>query len=243
MSGPMNTVYVIYYGDFDTSTTDIIDNFLANLGGSGAFNVNSTYSDAQGLFVPNVLDYNPATDAYYDANSMGSKLGSNFAVALLQSAFSKMFHTPDPNGIYVEIIAPDVSVSNANYCGFHTHSTAVVPGFDIKYAVIPDPGPKHYYCSGNVAVYGENNSPNGDIGADSVADTLMHELSETVTDPDLNAWFGPHGEVGDLCNFNYGTTFLAPTNLTHANQTFGDRDYLVQTIWSNTQNMCLNTLP
>ncbi|HEV2494930.1 MAG TPA: hypothetical protein VG204_17850 [Terriglobia bacterium] len=243
MTGANNHIYVIYYGDFALSTTNIIDTFLENLGGSGAYNVNTTYYDAQQVSIQNVLAYNPASDSYNDTNSMGSKLGGNFAVPLLQSAFSGTHLPVDSNGIYLEIISPEVSISSSNYCGYHTHSTAVVPGVDIKYAVIPDPGPKHYACSGNVAVYGDTTSPNGDIGADSVCDTAIHEISETVTDPDLNAWFGPHGENGDLCNFVYGTTFLA-ANGSHANHSFGKMDYLVQTIWENTGNgFCALSLP
>src|SRR5579863_6917922 len=238
-----NHIYVIYYGDFASSTASIIDNFLENLGGSGAYNVNSTYTDAQGTKIPNVLAYNPASDSYNDTNSMGSKLGSNFAVPLLQSAFSGTHLPVDSNGIYLEIISPEVSVSNSNYCGYHTHSTAVVPFMYIKSAVIPDPWPKHYAFSGNVAVFGDITSPNGDIGADSVCDTAIHEISETVTDPDLNAWFGPHGEVGDLCNFVYGTTTIL-TNGAHANHIFGGLPYLVQTIWENTGNgFCALSLP
>jgi len=59
-----------------------------------------------------------------------------------------------------------------------------------KYAVAPDPPPSLYSgCSGNVANYGDTTSPNGDIGMDAVADDLIHELSETTTDPDLSAWY------------------------------------------------------
>lgn len=242
MTGAGNHIYVIYYGDFPTSRANIIDTFLENLGGSGAYNVNTTYSDAQGS-IQNLLAYHPASDSYNDTNSLGSKLGSSFAVPLLQSAFSGNHLPVDSNGIYLEIISPEVSVSSGNYCGYHTHSSAVVPGVDIKYAVIPDPGPKHYACSGNVAVYRDATSPNGDIGADSVCDTAIHEISETVTDPDLNAWFGPHGEVGDLCSFNYGTTNIS-TNGSHYNQIFGGREYLVQTIWENKGNgFCAQSLP
>ncbi|HLW78544.1 MAG TPA: hypothetical protein VKU44_03005 [Terriglobia bacterium] len=242
MTGSSNHVYVIYYGDFAATTTNIIDTFLENVGGSGAFNVNSTYYNAQDQFIQNKLAYHHADDSYYDVNSLGAKLPNDFAVQLLQSVLSGGFLPTDTQAIYLEIISPDVTVPNGNYCGYHTHSTTVVSGQDIKYAVVPDPGPKHYDCSGNVAIFNENNSPNDDIGADSVCDTLIHELSETVTDPDLNAWYGPKGEDGDLCNFNYGTTFTAP-NGTHANQMFGGLDYLVQTIWENSGNgFCANSL-
>jgi len=41
-------LYVVYYGSFTTTQHAILDNFLQNLGGSGAFNVNSEYSDGSG---------------------------------------------------------------------------------------------------------------------------------------------------------------------------------------------------
>jgi hypothetical protein len=73
---------------------------------------------------------------------------------------------------------------------------------------------------------------------DAVTDDLMHELSETATDPDRNAWFSKNGEENaDLCNFVYGT-FLAP-NGSHANHVFGNRNYLVQTIWDRVVSSCV----
>src|SRR5689334_18071270 len=144
MNGVNNHVYVIYYGQFPASTTKIIDAFLENVGGSPAFNVNTTYYDKNGQHIQNVLTYNPSTDSFYDANSLGSKLGSNFAVELLQSALSNNSLPTDQDGIYLEIISPAVSVSNSNYCGYHTDSLTVAQGVDIKYAVVPDPGVKHY---------------------------------------------------------------------------------------------------
>ncbi len=44
-----------------------------------------------------------------------------------------------------------------------------------------------------------------------MASVMAHELNETVTDPDDNAWFhiDGTGEVGDLCSFNFGTKFPA----------------------------------
>jgi hypothetical protein len=67
---------------------------------------------------------------------------------------------------------------------------------------------------------------------DEVVDSLIHGISETVTNPNVTAWFTWSGyEVGDLCNFIYGPTFLA-LNGSHANHTFGSRNYLAQEIWS-----------
>jgi hypothetical protein len=242
-----NNVYVVYYGSFTGTATSIIDNFLENLGGSGAFNVNTTYYDAQGEHISGLLSYSPGTNSYTDGYSQGHRVRNTFPTTELQAVL-KAGHLPtDANGIYILITSPDVNVPSGFYCGYHTHS--IVSGADIKYAVIPEPSaPNYQFCSGNLETFGDTTSPNDDIGADSVTDTAMHEISETVTDPDLNAWFTQNGlEVGDLCNFNYGTTFIAP-NGSHANHVFGSginsRDYLVQTIWENSgKGFCALSYP
>jgi len=62
---------------------------------------------------------------------------------------------------------------------------------------------------------------------------IAHELSEAVTDPDLNAWFDRRGqENGDKCIWNFGTTQTAK-NGSQYNVTLGTRNYLLQRIWAN----------
>ena len=233
------SLYLIYYGAFTATQHSILDTFLQNLGGSGAFKVNSEYYNAQNVFIQNILNYSPAMDSYTDNYSSGTKLSGSFASTIVGRAISGGHLPVDANGIYILTISPDVSVPNSTWCAYHTHSTSIVSGTDIKYAVAPDPPPSFYSsCSGNVANYGDTTSPNGDIGMDVVADDLIHEISETVTDPDLSAWYTKNGaENGDLCNFVYGTTFLAP-NGSHANHTFGNRNYLVQEIWDRVGSFC-----
>ena len=233
-------LYVIYYGSFSSTQHAILDNFLQNLGGAGAYNVNSEYSDASGNSVVNVLNYSPTTDSFNDAYSLGKSLSGSFDTIIIHNAIANGHLPSDPNGIYILTISSDVSLPRSVWCAYHTHSSSIVTGEDIKYAVAPDPPPGSLLasCSGNLATFGDTTSPNGDIGMDAVADDLIHELSETATDPDLNAWFTKSGaENGDLCNFVYGTTFLAP-NGSHANHVFGTRNYLVQTIWDRVGRFC-----
>jgi hypothetical protein len=240
-----NHVYVVYYGSFTVAATSIINNFLENLGGSGAFNVNTTYYNAQGEHISGLLSYSPTTNSYTDDYSQGHRVHNGFPATELLGVLQAGHLPTDASGIYVLITSPDVIVPSGFYCGFHTHSTSIIRGTDIKYAVIPEPrAPNYERCSGNVETFNDTTSPNDDIGADSVTDTAMHEISETVTDPDLNAWFTNNGlEVADLCNFVYGRTFLAP-NGSHANHVFGSRDYLVQTIWENSRSgFCALTFP
>jgi hypothetical protein len=69
-----------------------------------------------------------------------------------------------------------------------------------------------------------------------MVDSIMHELSETVSDPDLNAWYTSNGsENGDLCNYNYGTWATLPVAKGATfNATWGGHNWLIQLIWKNT---------
>jgi hypothetical protein len=227
------TLYVVYYGSFTSNQHTILDTFLGNVGGTPAYNVNTEYYDAQNQFVQNALSYSPATDSYDDAYSQGKSLNGSFVTTILHNAVAGGHLPVDVNGIYILTVSPDVKLPKSVWCAYHSHSTAIVTGDDIKYALAADPPASILNsCSGNLATYHDTTSPNGDIGMDEVVDSLIHEISETVTDPDLNAWYTSGGaEVGDLCNFVYGTTFLAP-NGSHANHTFGGLNYLAQEIWS-----------
>ena len=64
---------------------------------------------------------------------------------------------------------------------------------------------------------------------------IAHELEETATDPDLNAWYDSSGaENADKCAWTFGTTYTV-SNGSLANMNLGTRDYLVQQNWVNAQ--------
>ena len=90
------------------------------------------------------------------------------------------------------------------YCAYHTKSTTIVSGHTIHYALAPEPNSKCTVCDGNFAL-GESKTPNGDPGADEIVDSLMHEMSETVTDPDISAWYTSSGAENGI----FATTFMA----------------------------------
>jgi hypothetical protein len=90
-----------------------------------------------------------------------------------------------------------------------------------------------------------------------IADNLSHELSETITDPLLNAWFNNNGsEVGDLCeafaamskpekdvSANAYRPIVAGTASAGdlADQLFTGDYYYNQTEWSNATGDCMAT--
>jgi hypothetical protein len=79
-------------------------------------------------------------------------------------------------------------------------------------------------------------SPNGNAGADGMASVLAHELEETATDPDLNAWYDRRGyENADKCAWTLGTTSTLPSGAKN-NMTLGPRNYLIQQNWVNAKS-------
>jgi hypothetical protein len=250
-------VYVIYYGTFPVTTQPIINNFLTDLSSQSAvdpYHVNTTYYDnvngnVQGTFMFNSPVSAPKSDSwdsagyvYWDNYSQGAQLTTNSIPKILAHAFT--LKSPDVNGVYLVVTAPDVKISGfcSSFCAYHTNGT--VNGANVRYALIPDPTQKCSGCNGGIAVYHDKSTPNLDMGADSMTDDIMHELSEAVTDPDLNAWYTQSGaENADLCNYVYETstypiqtgskTVDGVTYTYHKNFTLNGHDYLVQFIWKN----------
>lgn len=252
-----NSVYIIYYGTgFAATTQPIINDFLSGLNGSAEYGVNGSYN--AGPNTPAILPTytftastpapgaSPSGSVYWDSYSQGSQLGSNTISKIVAHAIQAGLPS-DANGVYLVVTSPDVKVSGFcnSFCAYHTHSTISLSSgrnLDARYALIPDPTQRCSACNGSIAVYGDTVTPNGDMGADTMTDDIMHELSETVTDPDISAWYTQNGaEDGDLCNYVYGPV---QTGVNSAGATYhynallptskkGTRPYLIQQIWKN----------
>jgi hypothetical protein len=227
--GVMNTgvnAYVIWYGDWSTDTaTTILPALLNGIGGSSYFKINTTYYDGAQRHVPNSVTLAGETS---DAYSQGStNLSDNQIGSIVSSAITSGRLPKDANGVYFVLTSVDVTKSGflSQYCGWHTHGS--LGGTDIKYAFVGNPG-ANPACSVQTST-----SPNGNVGADAMASVMAHELEESATDPDLNAWYDQRGnENADKCAWTYGTTY-AVSNGSKANMTLGGRDFLIQRNWVN----------
>src|SRR5262249_19210735 len=98
---------------------------------------------------------------------------------------------------YFQIYTPAGIGTSTQYCGFHTdviYSTGS-PAFTMGLVLFPRPG-----CV-----------PGGPFPHDEFSDSAIsvsaHEIMETVTDPYFAGWYfvDGSGEIGDLCNFDFGT--------------------------------------
>lgn len=220
MLGTTN-VHFIWYGNWGTNTAlTILPDFAAHIGGSPYFNINTTYTNGSGTPVSNSVSY---VGAKSDAGSQGTNL-SDAAIQAIVAATNPT----DPNGVYFVLTSKEINETSGfctQYCGWHTHAN--INGNDIKYSFVGNPDRCPSACAA------QTTSPNGNAGADGMASIIAHELEESVTDPDLNAWYDSRGaENADKCAWTFGTTHTA-SNGSAYNMTLGSREYLIQQNWVN----------
>jgi hypothetical protein len=175
-------VYFIWYGNWSGNTaTAILPAFASSLFGSPYLNINATYYNGSGARVSNQLKY---TGSIKDNYSHGTAL-SDFAVeSIVASALSSGALPTDTNSMYFVLTSADVTETSGfctQYCAWHTSGT--INGQDIKFGFVGNPDRCPSACAAQTV------SPNGNAGADGMANLLAHEISETLTDPDLNAWY------------------------------------------------------
>jgi hypothetical protein len=124
------------------------------------------------------------------------------------------------------------------YCAYH--------GF-----IQAGPAPLIYandpYVDGLGCDVGEEH-PNGNASDATIAGGLAHEHSESVTDPELNAWYDAKGnEVADKCRTmkattEYGEPLGRAPNGSNYNQLINGEEYLYQQMWSNAAGECRQRL-
>ncbi len=133
------------------------------------------------------------------------------------------------------------SCSFTQFCAYHDWFTS---GANVGiYALMPDQGTSLSTCS----VTGELQTtypygPNGDEYGDSLIPVLLHEFSESVTDPEYpNGWdSGTYGEVGDECAWAFGPMPYQD----HPDLMDTGHPFTSQYMWDNANNDCwLPTLP
>ncbi len=239
MSGSTN-VYVIYYGKWTTKSKGIVNGYLSSLGGSHPYKVNTTYWDTTGAHVQNVVNYNAATNSITDNYSLGKSLTDANVQTLISNAIAGgKLPNDQTNGVYFVLTSADVTETApglgqfcVQYCGYHSPSTSIATGETIKYSFVGSPAQCPTGCDGNIAIYGDTTTPNGDVAGDGTISIMFHELSETVSDPNVTLSNGAWGDLvtgesGDMCNFVFGTTKVAP-NGSHFNEFINNKRYLVQ---------------
>jgi hypothetical protein len=230
-------VYVIWYGNWNqANNTDtaagqqIVRDFLHAVGGSPYFAINTLYSTNSTLINGAVTFAGETTDS----GSQGTKLSDATVQAIVNRAITNSSLPKDTAGVYFVLTSSDVTESSGfckSYCGWHTHATLATA--DIKYSFVGNSAKCLSACAA------QTNSPNSNAGVDGMVSVVAHELEETTTDPDLNAWYDRQGqENADKCAWTFGQHQYHATNGAWANMGWDyfdstgaflyHRDYLIQ---------------
>lgn len=199
-----NSVYYIWYGDFwqTNSATQILANFAHDLNGTDYLNIAHWYADGQGNRVQDSLNYGGAVQ---DTDYLGDNLTNANVQQIVQDSISSNALPSDSNAVYFVMTAPGIREEEDTLaCGWHSNYG------NIKYSwVSPALG-----CDflGGVS---------GNGYADSLTETMSHELMESLTDPEVGTgnlgWYDNNhgdpnngtGEIGDSC---VQTNFAANLN-------------------------------
>jgi hypothetical protein len=173
------------------------------------------------------------TDAQLEA-----ELSSYIAAHALPRDLAHEYFMLTPPGVEdcFEATGPECSAGSTSpyYCAYHNSFES--GGGVIVYANDP-------YVTGNSGC-DDGEHPNESPSDGALQGGLSHEHNESITDPELNAWYGPEGdENGDKCRtFQDATEFGTPLGTapdgSRYNQLIDAHEYWYQQEWSNEGSTC-----
>ena len=207
------TVVPVYWGSkwntsFAGDKITGLDSLYSNIGGTPYANTNSEYTDSSGNVSTSVGKLPNLTD--YSATPSGAPSTSQ---VLAEIAFVTN-NRPVANAYYP--VYTDQPRGSAGYCAWHSSGT--INGTPVEFGFFfnldGDPG-----CDPKAPT-----NPGHSQGLSALANVSGHELSEMLTDPELNAWFDQKGaENSDKCAWTFDG--LVTTN--------DGQSWKIQGNWSN----------
>jgi hypothetical protein len=216
-NGPVmhsTTVAPIYWGSnwgnssFTGDKVTGLDYVYSHVGGSGYAHTNSEYTDGSGNVnttsiskVGNVIDTSAAPS------------GAPSTSQVLAEVARATNNRPTANAYYP--VYSDQPRGNAGYCAWHSSGT--INGIQVQFGFFfnldGDPG-----CDPQAPT-----SLGHSQGLSALANVTGHELSEMLTDPQLNAWYDQRGsENADKCAWTFNGLV-----------TIGNQSWKIQGNWSN----------
>jgi hypothetical protein len=196
------TSWAAYKGDEISG----IASFYGGVGGTSYLGTNTEYTQTGGAHVSTTV----ATSAAVIDSSAAPTRAPQTSEILAE--VSKLYPNPTPNGYYPVYI--DQPRGHTGYCAWHSagtiNGTPVTFGFFFK-------------LDGDAGC--DPQSPgSGSQGLKASVNVSGHELSEMLTDPQLNAWYDSKGaENADKCAWTFGSQLLK----------VGTSSYRIQGNWSN----------
>jgi hypothetical protein len=210
-----NSAYAIFVGPswnnptFTSDKVAAVESFFSGFGQSGYAKLVTEYFVSSDFnFSGSYYDYSDPPDAT-DRSGLG-----NYVCGFISSHGLQLVST-----VFYAVYSTQGLIDGGNTIGYHAQTTC--GGIPIRFGV-------------------HLNVDNMDLVTDGVqwtsnaaalVNTTAHELTEALTDPDVaDGWFASNGlgEIGDKCNFSFGTSpYVTLSN---------GAAFKVQGLWSNSAN-------
>jgi hypothetical protein len=160
----------------------------------------------------------------FDDSTPPVQIATSIIVNEVYNVLANNGKKPDPNALYA--VYSSISATQYSYCAFHDYGIGP-DGTAIHIMFVPSSNDEPL-CWVQPPELSCNQHSNG---LQAAANSTAHELMESITDPNGDAWVSlPTGnEIGDPCNFTYKRC------VTLANET----TWQLQEIWSNKVSACV----
>jgi hypothetical protein len=216
-NGPVmhsTTVAPIFWGSkwnnssFTGDKISGLDYVYSHVGGTGYAHTNSEYYDGSGNV--NTTSISKASDL---SDFSATPSGAPSTTQVLAEVAKMTNYNPVANAYYP--VYSDQPRGNAGYCAWHSSGT--ISGIKVQFGFFfnldGDPG-----CDPQAS-----SSLGHSQGLSALANVTGHELSEMLTDPQLNAWYDQKGaENSDKCAWTFS-----------GNVSIGGQSWKIQGNWSN----------
>jgi len=185
-----------------------LQSFYRGVGGSGYAATNTEYYDSVG---------NVSTSVTWAGDVVDTAAGPRRAPSTAD-VFNEVIKATGGQltaGAYYPVYV-DTKRGSAGYCAWHSAGT--YNGVSVEFGFF-------FNLDGDAGCNPGDTATGHSQGLSALANVSGHELSETITDPQLNAWYDRQGaENADKCAW----TFSGVSTLTNGSQ------WLLQGNWSNT---------
>jgi hypothetical protein len=261
---PSNTNYTIYWdpakgpaypAEYQSGINTYFEDLAHDSGGAqNVDSVSAQYKDSAGEFAKYeshfggaLIDTNPypangcrAAPICFTDTQLRAEITSYVEAHSLPRDLTHEYFLLTPPGVEdcLEASACSAGSSKAVYCAYHGYIP--VAGKSIIYSNDP-------YVTGNAGC-DDGEYPNDKPSDGALLGGLSHEHSESITDPQLNAWYGPEGyENGDKCRTfvdatEFGTPLGKALDGSRYNQVINSDLYWYQQEWSNEGGQCRQRL-
>lgn len=211
MSTPAAITPIFWGTGWSTDSQDKIgwiNTFYSGFSKSKYAGTNSEYTQTGGAHVSTTVGVSPGI-----VDTSASAKNGNQTTPILDEV-CKVIAKPVANGYYPVYI--DRPRGHAGFCAWHSAGTC--NGVTVQFAFFFD-------LDGDAGCDPQSTATNYSQGVAALGNVSGHELSESVTDPHLNAWYDSSGaENADKCAWTFGHPLLTFSN---------NSKWKVQGNWSN----------